>query len=106
MRVLAFLLAASSLACSGAERSAPERGRLVYQQACISCHNPDPTRDGSVGPAVAGSSPELVRARVLHGDYPPGYTPKRESKLMPPQPYLEPELPELIAYLADAARQP
>jgi mono/diheme cytochrome c family protein len=106
MRALAILVMASSLACSGAERSAAERGRLVYQQACISCHSPDPTREGSVGPAVAGASPELVRARVLHGEYPPGYAPKRDSKLMPPQPYLEPQLPDLIAYLADAGRQP
>jgi mono/diheme cytochrome c family protein len=106
MRALAVLLVASCLACSGVERSPAERGKLVYQQACISCHNPDPTREGSVGPAVAGSSAELVRARVLYGTYPPGYTPRRDSKLMPPQPYLEPQLPDLIAYLAEAAQQP
>lgn len=106
MRRRWMALAGLALACSGAERSAAERGRLVYQQACISCHNPDPTQAGSVGPAIAGSSAELVTARVLRAEYPPGYTPKRDSKLMPPQPYLEPQLPELIAYLAEAGKQP
>ncbi len=104
MRALAIAVVASALACSGAERSAAERGRLVYQQACTSCHSPDPARDGAVGPAVAGSSPDLVTARVLRGEYPPGYVPRRDSKLMPPQPYLEPDLPDLIAYLAEAPR--
>ena len=33
--------------------------------------------DGSVGPAVAGASRELIEAKVLRGEYPPGYTPKR-----------------------------
>ena len=103
MRALA-IAAVVGLACSGAERSAAERGRLVYQQACISCHNPDPARDGGVGPAVANSSPELVTARVLWGEYPAGYVPKRDSKLMPPQPYLERELPDLIAYLAETPK--
>jgi len=102
MRATAVALLASAVACSGAERSAAERGRLVYQQACISCHNPDPKLDGAAGPAVAGASAELITARVLRGEYPPGYVPMRDSKLMPPQPYLEPELPDLIAYLAPA----
>ncbi len=106
MRALAVLLAAAGLACSRAERSAAERGRLVYEQACIACHSPDPALDGAVGPAVAGSSAELVAARVLRAEYPPGYAPKRDSRLMPPQPYLEPQLPELIAYLSSVAPRP
>lgn len=103
MRALGLALVASALACSGAQ-SAAERGRLVYQQACSSCHNPDPAQDGSAGPAIAGSPADLVRARVLRAEYPPGYVPKRDSKLMPPQPYLEQELDDLIAYLASAAK--
>jgi len=89
-----------SLACnSGGGESAVERGKRVYAANCTACHNPDPARDGTVGPAIAGSSLELVRARVLKAQYPPGYTPKRDSQLMPAQPFLAPEVPDLAAYL-------
>ena len=30
----------------------------------------------------------LVESRILTATYPEGYTPKRETKLMPPLPYL------------------
>jgi hypothetical protein len=55
-----------------------------------------------LGPAVTGSSAALIEARVLHGDYPPGYTPKRETRAMVAMPFLEKQLPGLIAYLAEA----
>lgn len=77
-----------------------EQGRRVYQANCIACHNPDPARDGPLGPAVACSSRELLEARVLRAEYPPGYAPKRDSKLMPAQPFLRGDLPGLAAYLA------
>lgn len=74
-------------------------GRSVYNANCIACHAIDPTVDGALGPAVAGSSLELLRARVVHGTYPEGYEPKRPSRVMVPLPHLEPKLPELAAYL-------
>src|SRR5262245_66315581 len=52
-------------------------GEKVYQNICIACHNGNPNLDGALGPANAGSSAELLAAKVLHGEYPPGYTPKR-----------------------------
>ena len=67
---------------------------------CIACHNPDPTKDGVIGPAVAGASRELLEARLLHAGYPPGYTPKRPSSLMPKQPQLAADIPHLAAFLA------
>jgi hypothetical protein len=67
---------------------------------CIACHNADPTKDGNIGPAIAGSSRELVEARVMRAQYPPGYTPKRTTQLMPAQPFLEGLVPSLAAYLA------
>jgi len=76
------------------------QGRKAYAANCTACHNPDPTREGTVGPALAGSSLELVRARVLKAEYPPGYTPKRDSHLMPAQPFLAAEVPALAAYLS------
>ena len=74
-------------------------GRSVYNANCIACHAMDPKADGALGPAVAGASLELLEARVVRGDYPAGYVPKRPSKVMVPLPHLEPRLPELAAYL-------
>lgn len=76
-----------------------EAGRSVYNANCIACHGVDPTRDGALGPAVAGSSLELLEARVVRGEYPPGYQPKRPSRVMIALPHLESKLPELAAYL-------
>jgi mono/diheme cytochrome c family protein len=74
-------------------------GRATYNANCIACHAMDPTVDGALGPAVAGSSPELIEARVLRGEYPPGYQPKRPSRVMVALPHLEPKLSALAAYL-------
>ena len=97
--VLASLLAAPG--CDGKKQddALAARGRSVYMANCIACHNPNPRMDGNVGPALQGSSLELLRARVLEIRYPPGYKPKRTTKVMPPLPHLEPELPALHAFL-------
>lgn len=94
------LLAAAVLlgACAKAEGPSA-RGRQVYLAQCIACHNSDPSKDGPLGPAIRGSSLELLEAKVLRGDYPPGYRPKRDTKLMPPQPQLAPHVKDLAAFL-------
>ena len=74
-------------------------GKSVYQTYCISCHNLNPTLDGAVGPALAGSSRELVEARILHGTYPDGYKPKRMTGVMPQFPQLKDEVAALAAFL-------
>jgi mono/diheme cytochrome c family protein len=96
------LLALALLAGCGEREALPlaEQGRKTYQANCIACHNPDPTRDGTLGPALKCSPPELVESRVLRAEYPPGYKPKRDSKLMPAQPFLRREIPGLAAFLA------
>jgi len=76
-----------------------KKGKGVYMANCIACHNPNPRIAGSVGPDIAGSSEELIRARVMTKSYPPGYTPKRASHLMPELPHLEHDIPALVAYL-------
>jgi mono/diheme cytochrome c family protein len=104
-----FASAAASLACSGgegeqgAESDLAARGRHYYQNVCIACHNGDPRMDGTLGPAIAGASLELLEAKVLRGEYPPGYTPKRDTGTMPRFEYLAPEIEGLAAYLAKAA---
>lgn len=80
------------------------RGRDVYMSICTACHNADPSRDGSTGPANAGASRELVEAKVLRGQYPPGYTPKRPSNVMPPLPHLAASIDDLTAFLAASAK--
>jgi mono/diheme cytochrome c family protein len=76
-----------------------EKGKQVWLGQCIACHNPDPTKDGPLGPAVKGASRALVEARVVRGEYPAGYTPKRPTKVMPPRPDLAPSVADLAAYL-------
>lgn len=98
----AVALAIAAVGCSEQDtKLSPqgERGRQVYQSQCIACHNPDPSREGAVGPPVKGSSEELVRRKVLTGDYPPGYTPKRPTKVMQPLPPLAQDIPALAEYL-------
>ena len=76
-----------------------EAGRSVYNANCIACHSLDPTKDGALGPAVAGASLGLLEARVLRAEYPDAYEPKRATRVMIALPHLEPRLPELAAYL-------
>lgn len=102
-RVLAVIAIAVALAgCSGQGSSLSaeaERGRQVYVAQCTSCHSSDPAQNGPLGPAVKGSSRELLEARLLRGAYPPGYTPKRPSAVMQPMPHLAGSVDDLAAYL-------
>ena len=75
------------------------QGHQVYLGQCISCHHTDPTTPGAVGPPIKGSSEALLEAKVLKGAYPPGYEPKRPTKVMPPMPQLAGDLPALAEYL-------
>lgn len=100
--MLAFLVAIAGAGCSdrGASRSpTAERGRQVYLARCASCHASEPANPGAVGPAVKGASRELLEAKVLRGEYPPGYTPKRRTTVMPPMPALAPDISALSDYL-------
>ena len=77
-------------------------GEKIYQSVCIACHNGNPNLDGALGPANAGASAELLAAKVLRGEYPPGYAPKRPgSHTMPRFEYLADKIPALAAYLAE-----
>jgi mono/diheme cytochrome c family protein len=101
MRAGAFVLLAAALglaACAG-DGSPAGRGRQVYQAQCIACHNSDPSKNGPLGPAIKGSSRELLEARILRGTYPPGYKPKRGTAIMQPMPQLASALDDLAAFL-------
>jgi ubiquinol-cytochrome c reductase cytochrome c subunit len=81
------------------QAAAIQRGRKIYENVCIACHNADPAQPGSLGPQVAGASRELIEAKVLRGEYPPGYTPVRPGQTMPKYEYLADRLDDLVAYL-------
>jgi mono/diheme cytochrome c family protein len=81
------------------ENDLVRRGRAVYNGNCTACHATDPHKAGTLGPDLFGSSLELLEARVLRGDYPPGYEPKRKSQAMPKLPHLKDDLPALHAFL-------
>lgn len=101
------LLALLLVACSqgGDENLDPavERGRVVYMSVCTACHNANPNLDGSLGPANAGATLALLEAKILHGEYPPGYAPKRPSEVMPVFANLADSIPDLHAFLTHAA---
>lgn len=104
--VLAEMTAAVLLAgaCTSKPLTPAGRGRQVYMTNCVVCHNPDPNLPGSQGPPIAGSSRELVQARLLHLSYPPGYKPKRATHAMRALPQLAGKVDDLTAFLAEAAK--
>lgn len=91
--------ARAAVAAGAMESGDPKRGGQVYMQHCAACHGPDPAQDGPVGPRIKGATRALIEARVLRGGYPPGYRPKRATKLMPPLPQLDVELSHIAAFL-------
>ncbi len=93
------LLAMLGGGCAENGTDAASLGKQIYLAECIACLNPDPARDGVLGPAIKGTSQELLEVKVVRGTYPPGYVPKRPTALMPPQPKLASKIPELAAFL-------
>jgi len=100
-RLWTGLLALAVLACSdtAGPQTAAQRGETIYRNACTTCHAQDPAQDGVLGPPVAGASAELLEAKLVRGEYPPGYTPKRATNQMPPLPHLKDYIADLATYL-------
>lgn len=105
VRLAGFLAVALPLAlfvasCGKQEpKTDAEKGRTLYSLHCTACHNPDPSKDGSLGPSVQGASLELLTARIVHGEYPPGYAPKRPTKIMQKLPLQPDDIKALHAFL-------
>ncbi len=108
MRLSIFLFSLFLFSCSASNNSTnnqdPDplytRGKTVYLANCAVCHNANPKLDGSLGPAIFGSAKELLEARVLKAQYPEGYKPKRDSKLMQALPHLEKDIGALVEFLS------
>lgn len=75
------------------------KGKISYLNNCIACHHADPSKDGAIGPAIKGSSLELLEARIMMAKYPTGYTPKRNTGSMVALPHLKEDIPAIHAYL-------
>ena len=79
--------------------SDPEKVKIVYYANCISCHNYNPKKPGSIGPQIYRSSKELLSKKINFGIYPKNYKPKRSTKIMPIQPHSDKEITNLHAFL-------
>jgi mono/diheme cytochrome c family protein len=100
MVIVAGVLAAAGCSDNSKDSNTPaSRGRRTYVLNCTACHNSDPAKDGPMGPALKGSSQELLEAKVLRSAYPPGYKPKRKTSAMPTYLHVKPAIPDLAAYL-------
>ena len=75
------------------------KGRKVYFVHCASCHNHNPKKPGSIGPAVYGVSIDVLTKKIVYGKYPENYRPKRTSKIMPSMPHLNKEISNLHAFI-------
>ena len=76
-----------------------EKGRMVYFANCVSCHNNNPRKLGSIGPEVYGVSIDVLTQKIVSGKYPENYIPKRTSKIMPSMPHLKKEISNLHAFI-------
>ena len=76
-----------------------EKGRMVYFANCVSCHNNNPKKLGSIGPEVYGVSIDVLTKKIVSGKYPENYRPKRTSKIMPSMPHLNKEISNLHAFI-------
>ena len=82
------------------EDPAVAKGEMIYRNICVVCHNLDPNEQGTLGPAIAQATRAVLEAKVLRGEYPPGYTPARDTHQMPQFEYLEPNLDDIEAFIA------
>lgn len=99
-------LSLAMTACGESKPRTPaEQGRIAYLTNCVVCHNANPNLTGTQGPPIAGSSRELLEARVLTLKYPPGYTPQRTTHAMRAFPELKGEIDDLYTFLQAAAQQ-
>jgi len=98
------LIAGAAMACAGESEESGDpvvaRGEKIYRNVCVVCHDADPNQSGPLGPAIADTTRELLEAKLLRGEYPAGYAPKRNSQQMPRFEFLEPDLDDIAAFLA------
>ena len=85
--------------------SEASEGSALYKTRCASCHNVNPTKPGSIGPDLAGSSLELITLKTQKRQYPVGYKPKRKTRVMPQIKLSERQLKSLHDYISSFSRK-
>tara|TARA_B100000945_G_scaffold312669_1_gene307539 strand:+ start:329 stop:664 length:336 start_codon:yes stop_codon:yes gene_type:complete len=76
-----------------------EKGRIIYYANCVSYHNNNPKKLGSIGPKVYGATIDVLTQKIVSGKYPKNYIPKRKSKIMPIMPHLNKKILTLHAFI-------
>jgi len=98
MKLIVILSPVLLFGCTGAAGDI-SKGQVIYKQNCISCHNTNPSKVGSIGPELTSTPLEVFRTKVPHGKYPEGYTPKRSTNAMPKFKRLEKEVEHIYNYV-------
>lgn len=105
---LAALIGAAAFTSCKKEEQAPlspeeqlkADGRKLYIANCIACHSADLDQEGTVGPALKGSTFEILKEKLLNGKYPEGYKGKRPvSGSMPKYSFTDQQIRSLEAFL-------
>lgn len=99
LEALLFFVAAIGISFLLSELGYAQDGGALYKTRCAVCHNVNPTKPGSIGPDIAGSSLELITLKTQKREYPLGYIPKRKTKIMPRIPLSQTQLKSLHQYL-------
>ena len=81
------------------DRTINEEGRRIYLGSCVRCHNINPSKPGTIGPELITTPLEVFKVKVPKGDYPPNYTPKRRTKVMPKFPSLADKVDFIYNYI-------
>jgi mono/diheme cytochrome c family protein len=80
-----------------------EKGKRLFLNNCLQCHNRDPNMKGSIGPEIVDAPLEVMISKVMTGKYPEklptGFVPKRKSKAMRAIPKLKDDIPAIWAYV-------
>jgi mono/diheme cytochrome c family protein len=74
-------------------------GEKVFKANCAVCHGAK--GQGASGPQNNDASLELLKAKVLTGSYPPGYKPKRTTRIMPRFPHLKDKIEAIHQYFQE-----
>ena len=74
-------------------------GEKVFKANCAVCHGAK--GQGASGPQNNDASLELLKAKVLTGAYPPGYKPKRTTRIMTRFPHLKDKIQAIHQYLQE-----
>ncbi len=85
------------------------KGKRLYLSNCIQCHNRDPNLKGSLGPEMVDAPLEVMTSKIMTGVYPqklpPGYVPKRKTKVMRKIPHLKNDIPAIYAWVQSVKKK-